>query len=34
MERIGGVHSGFVDKVDFGGTQSRSVRYVISNPRR
>jgi RimJ/RimL family protein N-acetyltransferase len=30
MERIGGVRSGFVEQVDFGGPIARSVKYVLS----
>ena len=32
MERIGGVRSGFVDKVNVSGTLVRSIRYVIERP--
>jgi N-acetyltransferase len=33
VQRIGGVKSGFVDKVNFSGTIARSIKYVINKPR-
>lgn len=32
MERIGGIRAGIIEKTNFGGTRSRSVKFIIRKP--